>query len=309
MTLPDGYAARPATRADAQAITQMFAEQETRLNGEAESTVEDLFDDWSTPGFDIERDTWVIGRGAEVVGYAGIVKHIPPDVYAAYGGVHPEHAGRGLGTFLFEAVERRALEKGGGRSAIRQWVDARDARALALLKSRGYEFVRRFWRMDASLDGVVTGPASVDGVTIRGFEKGRDERRTHEVFEEAFAEHWGFTPRTYEEAAATRWEADWFKTDFSLVAEADGDIVAASINSRRLDDGYIDDLAVLPAWRGKGIAEALLRTSFQMFKDAGLHRVALNVDSDNSTGATRLYERVGMRPATSYDVYQRYLEA
>lgn len=308
MPLPDGYSVRAATRDDAPAITDMLIEQEMLLNGQAESTTEDLYDDWSTPGLELERDTWVLVHGDELAAYAGIVKKIPPATYAAYGAVRPSHWGRGLGAYLFETVETRALEKGRGPVAVRQWVDAKDAAALSLLTERGYEFVRRFWRMDLSLDADPSRAGDLDGVAVRPFVKGRDERRAHEVLEEAFMDHWGFTPRSYEEAAAGRWEADWFDPQMSLVAEAGGQMVAVCINSRRNDDGYVEDIGVLKGWRGRGIAEALLRRSFDIFRGVGLKRASLNVDSDNSTGAMRLYERVGMQPGTSYDVLERRVE-
>ena len=63
---------RPATKDDAAAITEMFIEQETLMNGDPESTVEDLYDDWSTPGFDMERDSWVVFSEDLLVGYVVI---------------------------------------------------------------------------------------------------------------------------------------------------------------------------------------------------------------------------------------------
>ena len=299
---------RPATKEDAEAITEMFIEQERLHNGEPESTVEDLYDDWSNPGVVMERDTWTVFSGDELTGYAGIVKSIPPDTYAAYGGVRPSHWGNGLGTFLFETVEKRAVEMATGPASVRQWVDATDEAAVTILKGRGYSFVRRFWRMDVSLEGSLPQAADPDGVTIRRFERGRDERTAHLVLEQSFAEHWGFTPKTYEQAASARWEAETFRADMSLVAEAGDRMVAVCINGPRIDDGFVEDIGVLPEWRGKGIAETLLRRSFQIFKELGFMRASLSVDSDNSTGAMRLYERVGMTPGYSYDVYERRVE-
>lgn len=295
---------RPAVRGDAEAITRMMMDQEIRLNGEPESTVEDLYDDWSHSEFDMERDTWLVVAGDDVVGYASIVKRMPPDVYAAYGAVHPSHWRRGVGAFLFGSVERRVIEKHGGPASVRQWIDAKDEAAIAFLGARGYSFVRRFHRMDTSLEDAVTSPKDIDGVVIRAFEKGRDERAAHEVDQAAFAQHWGFTPRSYEEAAKGRWEADWFDPGMSLVAEADGEMVAICINSPRNGVGYVEDIGVVPGWRGRGIAEALLRTSFVIFKKRGLTTASLNVDTDNSSGAVRLYERVGMHPGSGYDIFE-----
>jgi mycothiol synthase len=59
--------------------------------------------------------------------------------------------------------------------------------------------------------------------------------------------------------------------------------------------GQVSALAVREAWRRRGIAEALLRAGFAMFRARGIVNVRLNVDRDNPTGATRLYERAGMR--------------
>jgi mycothiol synthase len=305
MPLPEGYSVRPATRNDAEAITEMFIEQERLHNGEPESTVEDLYDDWSNPGVDMQRDTWTVFSGDELAAYAGIVKSIPPDTYTAYGGVRPSHWGNGLGTFLFETVENRAVEIAKGAASVRQWVDASDEAAVTILKSRGYSFVRRFWRMDVSLEGDLPQATDPEGVTIRAFERDRDERVAHDVLEESFAEHWGFTPKTYEQAATARWDSETFRADMSLVAEAGGRMVAVSINGPRIDDGFVEDIGVLPDWRGRGIAETLLRRSFQIFKELGFTRASLSVDSDNSTGAMRLYERVGMAPGYSYDIYER----
>jgi mycothiol synthase len=304
MPLPEGYSVRSATRDDAAAITEMFIEQETLMNGDPESTVEDLYDDWSTPGFDMERDTWVVLSGDEVVGYVVIARRLPPDISVAYGGVRPSHHGNGIGTFLIESVEQRAVEIAGDSASVRQWIDAKDEMAIAIVKGRGYSFVRRFWRMDVLLDAEVADVPDPEGITIRSFEKGRDERTSHDVLEKAFTAHWGYTPKTYEESAIGRWEAEWFRPDLSLVAEAGDQIVAVCINGPRFDDGYVEDIGVLPGWRGRGIAEALLRRSFSIFKELGFKRASLNVDSDNSTGAMRLYERVGMRSGTCYDVYE-----
>ena len=287
----------------------MLMELEVFLNDEPDSTVEDLYDDWSAPGIEMERDTVTIWDGDLVVGYGGIAKINPPDTYSAYGGVRPSHLGRGLGTWLFRTIEERVVEKAGGAGSVRQWIDAKDKAAIDLLGARGYEFVRRFWRMDIPLDRDPDVPRSIDGVTIRGFTKGQDERPAHDAMEIAFKEHWGYTPKTYEEARSSRWDVEWFRADLSLVAVTEeGDIAGVCINGARHGLGFVEDLSVVPDWRGRGIAEALLRTSFRMFRELGLKGASLYVDSDNSTGAMRLYERVGMSSGTCYDIYERRLE-
>jgi ribosomal protein S18 acetylase RimI-like enzyme len=54
-------------------------------------------------------------------------------------------------------------------------------------------------------------------------------------------------------------------------------------------------LVVHPLARRRGTAEALLRTAFREFRRRGAKHVDLKVQTDNPTGAVRLYKRVGMR--------------
>ena len=59
--------------------------------------------------------------------------------------------------------------------------------------------------------------------------------------------------------------------------------------------------------RGRGAGEALLRRSFALFAGRGIRRVLLAVDAENATGATALYERVGMRVVGRFDWWERPL--
>ena len=56
-----------------------------------------------------------------------------------------------------------------------------------------------------------------------------------------------------------------------------------------------------------GIGLALLQTAFEEFRRRGRVRAGLGVDAQNPTGATRLYERAGMRVAWEAVIYQKDL--
>ena len=59
--------------------------------------------------------------------------------------------------------------------------------------------------------------------------------------------------------------------------------------------------------RGRGIGEALLRRSFVKFYELGKLGAQLVVDSESSTGANRLYERVGMTAQPRFANWDRAL--
>jgi mycothiol synthase len=71
----------------------------------------------------------------------------------------------------------------------------------------------------------------------------------------------------------------------------------------------VSELAVRCPWRRQGLGLALLRRAFAEFYSRGRRKVALAVDSQSLTGATRLYERAGMRDERLYSVYRKELRS
>jgi GNAT superfamily N-acetyltransferase len=58
--------------------------------------------------------------------------------------------------------------------------------------------------------------------------------------------------------------------------------------------GAIQNLGVVPSWRGRGLGEALLLYALHGFRAAGLARGGLEVTAQNDA-AVRLYRRLGFR--------------
>ncbi len=58
--------------------------------------------------------------------------------------------------------------------------------------------------------------------------------------------------------------------------------------------GSIQNIGILPGWRGRGLGEALLLQALHGFRHAGLGRARLEVTAQNDT-AIRLYRRLGFR--------------
>jgi len=77
----------------------------------------------------------------------------------------------------------------------------------------------------------------------------------------------------------------------------------ANIQGLKLSDdvGAIQNVAVLPEYRRRGLGQALVHGALQGFQRAGVKRVTLEATSDNYT-AVNLYNRVGF---TTFHVYFR----
>ena len=171
---------------------------------------------------------------------------------------------------------------------------------LGVLEAAGFSEVRRFWHMHVALGPEHReAPEPPPGVTVTVASSDDDRRLLHRIDEIAFAEHFGFVPRPYEE-----W-IPWFRDrrdarpDLWRLAWLDGEPVGLCIqdDSRiERDASHVRVLGVIPEARGRGIATWLLRSAFSQAAREGRLAMTLTVDSDNTTGATALYERAGMAP-------------
>jgi ribosomal protein S18 acetylase RimI-like enzyme len=84
-------------------------------------------------------------------------------------------------------------------------------------------------------------------------------------------------------------------------------LLAAAESEEDPELGYVGWLGVRREARGRGIGEALLRRSFVKFYELGKLGAQLVVDSESSTGANRLYERVGMTARPRFANWDRAL--
>ncbi|HZT85610.1 MAG TPA: GNAT family N-acetyltransferase [Gaiellaceae bacterium] len=294
---------RAMTAGDLPAVASFLAEDETRLFGRPSRVGLADVNAWLAH-VDLERDTWLCEEGGRIAALAWVEADDDPGF--AIGVVHPDRQGRGLGSRLLELTEARLRELGVER--VHSVSLAPDRAAPRLLTARGYREVRRFWEMTIEL-GPEPPPAPVlpDGLRIEPFSHD-SARAFHAALEEAFAEHWENRPESFE----SWWERQAAKPDHDpslWFLVRDGDEVAAATRNdpERSGGGWIGSIGVRPGWRGRGLAKALLLHSFREFHRRGRRRVGLGVDSENATGATQLYESVGMSVDQEQVVWEKVL--
>jgi mycothiol synthase len=294
---------RPITQDDFPAVAAFLADDETHLFGRPSRLGVADITAWLS-GPDLPNDSWQIDEDGTLVALGWVEKH--HDTGIAVGVVHREHRGRGLGSSLVDRSEARLAELGVGR--IHAISLAPDVAAGPLLSGRGYREVRRFWEMTIELgDEPPPDPQLQDGLELEPFssELAKD---FHAALEESFAEHWEYQPSSYEEWWSRQVERpDHDPSLWFLVRSGDRVVAATRNDPERSGGGWIGAIGVRPAWRGRGLAKALLLHSFREFHRRGMRRVGLGVDSENATGATKLYESVGMVVDSEQVVWEKSL--
>ena len=320
--LPEGYSARSATMADLQRVVDFINEFAIAVTGSAQTELESARGEWETPGFSPESNVRLVETAeGDLVGEVEVwdVSGTPVAPWV-FGNVHPDYEGLGIGSHLVGWAERRAAEviqrvPEDARVSVRVGTYHGHEPSVRLLEDRGHKADRYFWRMVIELDES-PGPASwPDGIQLEPFDRDRDSEAVYRAEDEAFSDHWGHIPESFE-SGFKLWSHESFNEsayDPGLWFVAwDENEIAGLVRGRPHADhdpemGWIGYLSVRQPWRRKGLALALLIHSFGVFWERGTHKVGLGVDGLNPTGATSLYEKAGMISDLQWDTYSKEL--
>jgi mycothiol synthase len=284
---------------DFAAVGKLLEDDERSFGRRADVSVNNVHE-W-TQLADLSKDSWLY-EDDEGVAAAGWF-FVYGSVGVGIGVVHPRMKGRGIGSELLDrsdaALRDREIEK------IHQFAIGSDTAAHALLESRGYRDARHFFEMAIEL----SERPHVPDATIETFSGEEDDARAfHHALEEAFQDHWEHHDEGFEKWwDRHRANPSYDPTLWFLIR--DGDEIAATCRNEgnRNGGGYVAALGVRRPWRGKGYAKALLLHAFCEFWDRDMPRVTLGVDAESPTGATHLYERVGMSVESENVIFEKLL--
>ena len=314
-TLSTDLIVRAPREDELEAICELLNACDVADCGQFDSPLDQLRSQWASTDFNPETDSWVaVVPGERIVGFAALEPYQFIRVNS-HVRIHPDYRGQGIGTHLRSLIDRRSQEfvplaPPDVRVTLATWCHSGNQAAKQLIESAGYTCNRHALAMSIDLPEEPPQPVWPEGITLRPFVPDRHARAVFEASDESFQDHWGHLPGIF-----ANWYQNHIVNDESLdpslwFIAMDGDEVAGiSLCGYYLQEGIVNTLGVRRPWRRSGLGMALLRHSFGEFYRRGVHTVALGVDSQSLTGATRLYERAGMHILISYDQYEKELRA
>jgi ribosomal protein S18 acetylase RimI-like enzyme len=309
--LPD-HEVRAATFDDVPAITAHIGRVTTALLGYPDASEAEVRDDLTGLRFDIARDTVVAVRAdGDVVVYAqGFDENDDSawmDVYvdprlepADFDAV----ADATVATCL-EQIRSSVVARGGSGTQVKAGIYQQESQMRAAYERAGLSVDALYWRMAVELtpdaDYTFSLPA---GVQIRRVDPDDDGvlRVALDLQNQAFSEHHGSSQMSFDDFRAYWRGTEKYDPEAWWFAVRDGEPVGMLLGDNSRGDatlGYVRSLGVLKPARGQGIAKALLLNAFDDYRRRGRTAMQLGVDSNNATGATRLYEGLGMKAVVS----------
>jgi len=285
-------------------------------------TAEELAEEFDGTYCDLDQDVIVAVHESIIIG-VGYTIFLPSEIKEErcyiFGTTKPEFRGNGVGTVVLQwATEHgESLLRSTNRTIpkyLRSDMSTTNSTAGDLFHSFNMIPVR--WNDDLIID-LNNSPDvfTATGYSIVPWDTSRDEE-ARIAKNRAFMDHWGSTP-TNEEGWQQLVHGSTAQLDKSFFALDQNEKIVGVLLSHRYESddevlgkriGWIDKLATLSEHRKKSVGKSLITHALAAYKRDGLTHGALDVDTENPTGAYGLYTAVGFSTFRGKVTYERKVQ-
>lgn len=212
----------------------------------------------------------------------------------AFGGkVHPEFRRQGLGTQLMAWAEHRVGELHQTGDAVQLVITnealAEDAHHLYM--QCGFEQVLVEEMRVFDLSRSIPSSNIPEGISRLAW-SAQTTDQFFQAYQNSFRQRPGFPNLSAQEWINGNLASDGFRPDLSVLAQFSDEPAGFLTAEAYKGLGWISQVGVVPAWRGQGLAKALIVEALRHFKEEGFKQVALHVNINNPA-AINLYSQLG----------------
>ncbi len=322
LKVPNGCSVRAAEWDDLEEIVRIANLDAMETTGTSDTDEAEIKNDWENEDFEMETDSQVVfSSEGEMLGWAHVFKFTKPAVNPyIHIRMKPGFRDHEVGDFLLDWSEKRSgmlieeIPEEAKLTARVYNVSGFDP-LRKLYERHGFSVTRHSLQMQIEMERMPEEPEWPEGTALVDFDEKRDLEAVYRANDEAFEDHFGHVQESFD-VGFPQFKHFMLK-DTGYFPEMwfvawDGDEIAGISLCRKYswedkDAGWVMDLSVRRPWRRKGLGLALLLHSFREYYKRGFRKVALGVDASSLTGATKLYERAGMKIERTYDRYEKVL--
>lgn len=241
--------------------------------------------------------------------------------YMFFGRLLPRWRRKGIGQAMLHWTEGRLREIAAGHPPevekyFLSLAEQGESDLAAMLEKNGYQPVRYGFEMvRPDLENIPDFPLP-DGFEVRPVLP-EHHRAIWEADTEAFRDHWGFVEPSEGDYQAWLIDTTTFQPELWQIAwDVATNKVAGQVRTYidheqnklyHRKRGWTEFISVRRPYRRRGLARALIARSLRAQKQAGMTESALGVDSDNLSGATKVYEDCGFRVVKTTTIYRKPL--
>ncbi len=270
---------------------------------------------------DLAEDLVVVEHEGRIIGYSqqNWIEELEAISLRHQQFLVPQWRGRGIRRAMLRHCEARSREVAAShpsdkKKEMRTWVCEDEGPLIALLEDEGHSPARYFHEMVRDLGKPIEDRPLPEGLEVRPVPmEGR--RQVLEAVNEALKDHWG--GREWTEETFDEFMTDPIMDPALWMVAYDGEEVAGTVlNFVHAEEneqlgrkwGYTEFITVRRPYRGRGLAKALITMSMLMLKEMGMEHANLGVDTENPSGALRLYEGLGYENIKTYMIYGKDIE-
>ncbi|HTE58424.1 MAG TPA: GNAT family N-acetyltransferase [Verrucomicrobiae bacterium] len=288
-------------------------------------SLEDLVNSLEANNSDTDADVFVAvdGETNEVVGYGKVSWWDEEDgtfLYLHQGRVDPAHRRQGVGGSLLETLQDRIKEivaehpidapKMLGANASESEKDT-----LALIDKNGYQKVWSSLEMEFTDFSKIDGITLPEGYELRPVESEEDKHKVYKANKEIYEGTWGNTPDSDEDYQdflaqspdSSLWRVAWHGNEVAgfVLSRVEARQSAAGSDTQVAE---VTQVGVLPVFRRKGLAGALMAESLRSLHVRGMEIVRLHTDADGKMGGRQLYDNLGFSALKEHHRFRKPLE-